>query len=506
MTDEKRSGSSPVTLSFSPDGGTTVTPGSSDEQLIDLDKTYQEVSNEKITESVEGAERYRAERLLDKALALHHKVAGAENFDPGLSRRNAILGGENFIITVRDKFIEFIKKIIGYVKKAVAWVINKIKGFFGWGKTEERIAFIETKSDALRSEILGTLNSLKITPSCYNVEHLFDSKPKGLTRIETMKYLKTKIAEPEEAVEALNKSMQLSAKLEKSIQRSIASLPESKKKISRYLDELRRKAKQQKITDSDVIQLKILFMEVTAKNMDIEQLRADVNTLYKEFYGIAISDEKSPGIERGRVELQRVKDITSAKISSVVASELHKKIAMVTNFVVNHQDRKLSGLPTDVTIIENMISLNDANFIQEISNIIGPNREGETVQDAYLKMCASMQQYSALMVDLANVMGDIKTQLSAFAMWKERADALLDAYIVEDLQRVNDLRNTFISEGANVPPHNFVIIPPEDATSTIKTIGHVAAEAVKYNVNNIGAAANNMLRQLGIDPGVIKNE
>jgi hypothetical protein len=252
MTDKK----DPVVTTYPLIGeGGKVVPGDQEEQLIDLDAAYKKTGETKTNELVEGLERYINQKILGKREMELAGVKGGENFDPLPSRRNAVLGGESFLTAVKDGFLKIIDFIIKFIKGAVNWVIERIKVLLGFSKTKAEIKACDDARSDMEKEVKSTLSGFGINPSFYSLDQLVESAPRGIDRVEMIKYLSAKSKNETEMAKALTGVIPDLTTLTRKLRDSSDSLTKRYKRFKVVLEDTRKKLAANRVGDADAYEL-----------------------------------------------------------------------------------------------------------------------------------------------------------------------------------------------------------------------------------------------------------
>lgn len=506
MTDQTRSGESPVSLVYSPGDGVVVDAGNPDEKLIDMDESYKTVEKENIGSLVDGVEQYRQHRVLDIVNARFAGLSGIENYDPLASRRNGVLGGENFLVTIRDGFIKFIKLIIEYITKAYNWLADKVKGFFGWGKTQKQIVDLENKSKDLRQDLATAMLKIQAGgPNLFSVSDFFEGKPKGLDRLETIKFIKGKSDDLEETVVSLNEALDISRQLQKLLNRKAELMSRDKKKLAKHFDAMRNDLKHNRATITTMQAFQQACSEITLDTLSLEDVNGLTVKLYQLLYGVTLPSKSAEKLDTIKGQLISVRKALDYRIDPKSSAILHQRIgALITEISNNPVDFTPLSYTNDVLKV--FVNMDDANTLNVYAAKVANNPSEETYyKNEYLNVSNRTKDFTALVDQIAVIFRDITLQLTTAIQWKQRVDALLNAYIANDVRMIANVYDALANEGVDLKSHKSVqlnIIPENQIGAEI---GAVINELVKHNINGLGQVADNILRQVGLNPGVIKN-
>ncbi len=502
MTDQlEQTGYSPVKAQGYPGDGGVVKVGDNT-QLVDLDVTYEETGGSTVSEAVSGIEQY-GKGMLSPAVGRALKLQGVASWDPMTSRRNAVVGGENFVLKLRDGFITFIKWIIDFVKKGVDWLLTRIKTFLGFRKTEERIRASEAMAENLKKEIIVKFEKLGAPPGRYSLDSLFESMPAGMDRLETIKYLRTRINGADETamVEKLSELYPLIQPVVKQINRDVSEMNRLGKQVSREIGDMRRTAKRNALASTDVQRFFIACNDVKVKAVDFEGLFKQLTNLASVFYGVNLEQGVAGQVGKAlRDTLNSHREVVSQNLNPQAVRNLYASTSALNKKIAEGNTSHIDMSNLDLGPVKDLISLSDAEFLKELSQAIN----NDTPSNIYLTMGDAVRQYVNYADSAVLILNDIAREIDNYARWHAQADAMLAVYATNDLVQIKEYMDQVKASGVNLyqdhngKPLKMVVLADAPSDSMIDAFRQAFQEGYKLDINGIRTAANNFARSVGL--------
>lgn len=495
MTDKK----DPVVTTYPLIGeGGKVVPGNQEEQLIDLDAAYKKTGETKTNELVEGLERYINQKILGKREMELAGVKGGENFDPLPSKRNAVLGGESFITAVKDGFLKIIDFIIKFIKGAVNWVIERIKVLLGFSKTKAEIKACEDARSDMEKEVKSTLSGFGINPSFYSLDQLVESAPRGIDRVEMIKYLSAKSKNETEMVKALTGVIPDLTTLTRKLRDSSDSLTKRYKRFKVVLDSTRKKLAANNVGDADGYELSKAIKDVMVISEDYGDVVASLSAVVSKLYGVNLDDSKilKEGFGVLRENIARNRAVATSKLNPEKLTGLYAEIGTLNNRIISESGNAFDLSHVDTKVLKEVVSLDDANFINNLSDVVG-NRQ--LIAD-YQAMAVSVRDFTAILESSSAICADISREIANFTKWKNNVDMYLAVAVTEDLKLI---ASTLIaSAGAGeydldkLGKSKPVVLPEP---GLVKKTGLITQEILDADLHGVTSAVNNFAKTAGLN-------
>lgn len=482
---------------------------SSNKQRVDLTEYYKETAQDDATMMVTGSEAL-AKGKFPKYVAAYFKLAGFESYDPFPSERNARAGQEGFFSTLRDGFKTFIENIIKYIRMAVDWVVDTVKGIFGFRKSSRINKAINDSLGDLKQEFVTTLSGLGFPATDYNLENFLQNLPPNQDRVAQLVLMKSKFETDQGAIDGLGEALpilqQCIAKLKASSDKVTHSQASLRATISKEYTKTRVRAGNPQLsvtaTDSPEVNRLIKACLEVSSGLDTTALAQLVSKLYEVLYKVNFSNE----------ELMNGFDAARKKIQEIVVTETVKlgkqDIPVILTSIQFLNMRYLEMLENDIDLskvnfknLGNVIDKTDADKIKEIS---GYYNHPQMLQ-IYQQMTVDVRNFSQFCYSVSQSLMVVERQIENLVSWYNRAHAFYYHGLLEDIDTLAKINLEARSAGhspdadKNGYPNfqNFVFIKDADAKTFAEKASAVSETIISNDLGGVKTTFNNFAKQAG---------
>ena len=475
-------------------------------QKIDLTEYYKETGQDNATVMVMGAEAFSLGRV-SREIALKLKLEGARNYDPFPSERNAVTGNEGFLSSVADGFKAFIEGIIKYIRMAIDWVVDTVKGIFGYRKSARITKAIDDKLDDMNVEFQKTLTGLGFPAKEYNVENFIGDLPAGKNRLTQVTLLKNKLVKDEDSIKNLTNALpifqQTVAKITKiSNQVSIAS-----KNLKRVISEEHKRTLVRahnfnlvEARESPEVNRVTKACAETSAALNIEEVAGSVQALYAILYKIDFTNEElSGGFAQVREKLQAT---IVAQATELNASNIAQTMADIQ--YLNKRYQEISDNEIDLSRVNwkeigTIVDKGDAAKIGDISRHF--NRP--VLITTYQQTTVDLRNFTNFCYSVSSELLKVQNQAAMLIEWHNRAQAYYVSGVVGDIDKCIKLCKEARAAGHSPlanrhgEPVGGVFIKEADAQTFMEKASADVNFIVESDIAGLKTTANNFSKQIG---------
>lgn len=471
-----------------------------DDQRIDLDEFFSTDEQTKVTSMVTGVEQFFATGRLSRQTAQLFNLANVSQMDPIASAANARLGGEGFISSIIDGFKKIIETIIKYIKMAITWISSTVKTLLGFQKTERQVKEIEKRCGDMHNEFVSLMRGLGFPEEYMDIEKFIGELPNNLSHADQVILLKNRLMSNEEAIKALIEATPLLIEATEVVVDASSRIT----KASAALHDTIRKAHHElkgKRTDGEgeLNRIGEKCAEVNvAINYDkmVGTMTKLVNALNKTEF---TEEELKNGFEKVRQTLNQtteavvVNNATHDKtIHRQLIADLNKRFAAL-------QESAPDLSKIDFQRFSDIVTRDDAEVIRELATQLNKPQSVAYYQETAQNV-NRFTSYCHLLIDYLN---KTRVQMNRLCQWYYRSQAMLDFYILGDLEsiiRANlDLQKQGLQPHAhpNGVPISVGYIQEADVQTLQEKISFVAGKVVGDDALGFKKSYETFLKQMG---------
>lgn len=473
----------------------TVEPGG----LVDLSEAYAEDGMSVVDEVVTGLEQYKATGKLSGSLG---KLLNL-NLEPGVTVLNGVMGAEGLFTMIKDGFLKFIETAISYIVQAYQWVKARIRVLLGFDKTQKQIERCEKYRDEMQDELETLFRALKVPPD-FDLAKLFEGRPAGLNRIETLTYVKGKLDTENESIERLGKAVPDILNIMNLLRNSSDKARKVNDGIRRTVDDVRRKLKADQLRGSDIMELNRQLGVAQIDTNDpklVEAFNAMVQTVYGiEPAGTAIQ----VSLERIRDQIKNQQGVSKKVLTPADVRVVSATAVILSRMIVDAKGDSFDLGHFDKLDIDKWLAMEDAEMIDAIATKWGMPK----VKEVYTTYAKNIKDYVSRLELTARTVNEVLKEAQLIIEWKNKADAMMGVYITQDMQKIQEaIKQLQANKGieadfadADGKPHKFVAVKYVDGKSVSEVVGLIAnkAEFSKIMPKAV-AAVNNFSQQAGLN-------
>lgn len=477
-------------------------------QLVDLDEFYAETEQDKADFMVQGSESFSLNHL-DRKLASILGIESYTQMDSYASERNARLGAEGFFSVVYEGFQSFIENIIKYIRMAIDWVANTVKGIFGFRKSDRIEKAIDSKLDNLKTEFEETLNGLGFPGGNYKLERFIGTLPNGVDRVGQLTVMKTKFETDKEAIEGLNASIplfqQTIAELTKNSNKAVKSFNDFKRMIQDEYQKTRvRKVKAEHVDFSqspEVARILKGCAETTASvsNSTVVPLVAELlASLYKVTFS---NDELTNGFADVRKRLDQMVQLESVKLSQGNVTQLMSSIQALNAHYANVADNSIDMSGVNLRQLGAAIDKSDADKVKAM----GDYYNAPMLVAEYQAVAVAVRNYTQFCQLVTRQLSLVGRQIDNLVRWHTRGYLWFYHALLDDLQKLRELNLEAKQQGHSpmmgpdgTPTIKFEFIDDADAKTFMEKFGGTSQEIIDKDIGNLKTIYNNLVKETGM--------
>lgn len=464
-------------------------------QLVDLDATYDELEGRKGSEMLNGLENYLDRGTLSRKNLEVVGISGCEAYEPMYSKLNAITGAESFLGSVAEGFKKFIKMIIEYINRGINWCVSRVRAMLGFEKTASRIKACEEQRSKVTEEISTALAKLGVNKSPEAFLSILDKAPKGSDKIEMLKFVKNKFDNEEQTVQRLERVIPLLEKLAEELRKSDSSILKEKMNTDKQIRACIQGVKRQTLTDMEVNSLTRSLADFASKALNLEPITKGMSKIITELTDIQFTNTEYMNDEllsiRKRIESQRA--FVTAKVDNKMRDTFYASVSNLSKLIVSTPAKALDLSGVDPARLKNFIRLDDAEAIEEIAAMSG-NRQLKLV---YTRCAGSVRDYVNILELALKFFNETQLEIDNLCKWKYRCDAFLAVAVTNDIKLMNEHLEASRKEGHNWAP-NGNWTPVVEELSLGSAPGVLLQMFMEMDVAGLKTRVNNFSRQVGL--------
>lgn len=477
-----------------------------DKQLVDLDEYYKTQDQDNATVMVQGAEELSTGKL-SKRVASIMKLKNLGEYDPFPSQRNARMGAEGFFSTIAEKFKEFIETIIRYIKMAVNWVVDSVKSFFGFKKSERENKVINDSLGDLKEEFVKVISGLGLDPNYYNVENFIGELPADKGRIPQMTILRSKFDSDEGSIKSLGEVLPI-------FQKCVAKLNQSSEKVVKVSNSLKkiindeynrtrvRQATSGPVASSESPEVNRIYkacLEVEVA-LDNQAIASEIKTLLEVLYKVDFSnDELLDGFDKVRKTLHETIQAHSVQVEKKNVSDLLSAINYVNDKYMAIKDNEIDLRGINWKEIGGIVDKNDAEKVAKIANFYN----FPAVLASYQKVCVQIRNYTNFCFSVAQALLKVEKQIDGLVNWFNRTQAYFHYCVLDDINALRaiilEARKKGLNPYADIHgyPMGMVFINETDARTVMEKLSVETGKAIEADIAGLKTTYNNFTKQIG---------
>lgn len=470
-------------------------------QRIDLTEYYQVSEQNNATVMVMGSEQLNL-GTFSKQVARHLKLQGVEKYDPFPSERNARMGAEGFFSAVYNGFKDFIEAIIKYIRMAIDWVVDMVKGIFGFRKSERITKAIDDELGNLKKEFEDTMISFGFNIAEYNVENFLGKLPAGQDRVAQIHLLKNRLDSDVDQIKKLDACVPLIQQINAKIQQAGDKVNNAQKRLKRViLDEYNRSRVRYKGgnhvdgANSSEVTVVLKAIQETSLALDTKEIAGLMQKLYKDLYSIEFANEE---LTHKFDQVQtRLKNEVQASTSVVRGVDVSATMTSIQALNVRYQ-----------SLVDSEIDISKVNW-KALGEIVDKS-DGEKLaaMSTYYGAPALLAAYQELSVDIRNFVQcaygiskevlRVEKQITSLVEWYGRIHAYYYAGVLGDAEGIAKVVDDAVKRGLSPIVEGRVFIKDADA----KTFGEKLTANVNFAIQNdiggVKTSLNNFTKQIGV--------
>lgn len=499
----KQLGNSAPTDSYIPGEG---------KQRVDLEEYYKETSQDEGTYMMQGFEQLSLRRL-SKTLARQLGLSGVESYDPFPSERNAVQGSEGLFSYIADKFKSMIEGIIKYIRMVIDWVVDTIKTFFGYRKSERITKAIDESLGDLHDQFADTMQGLGFPKSEYNLEKYLGELAPG----ENVKFqiilLKSKMEKDQDAITGLTEALPLlqqastkMIKVNSDVDRAVTRL---KKVIKEEYESARvRKSRGETLNafDSPEMVRVMTTINETRLALDTAGVTEIVQKLYSTLYKIEFTNEELiEGFDKVRNRLKTTLQSEKVKVIKQDAPGLLLGIELLKKRYMELADDKVNLDAVDWKALGKAIDKSDSDQIKMMSDFFtapGVPTDSKLLAE-YQRLSIEVRTFSQFCFSIAQSMLTVQRQAINLIDWHNRTYAYYYSGLLGDIDTmmavIKDAKaagHSPLHDSKGRPPP-MLFIKEADAQTFMEKLSSNLNLVVESDVAGVKASFNNFAKQIG---------
>lgn len=489
------------------DPTTDWTPGEGG-QLVDLDEMYATTDQTMGDYMVQGAESLKSKRL-DRSLAAILGIESYTRMDSYPSERNAILGAEGFFATVYEGFQTFIENIIKYIRMAIDWVADTIKGIFGFRKSQRIEKAINSKLDNMKSEFEQVLNGLGFPGANYRLENFIGTLPAGVDRFGQLTVMKSKFESDKDAIEGLNASLpifqQTIGELTKSSNKAVKAFADYKRLINDEYQKTRvRQVKNEPLTGGsspEVIRLMKGCAEVNqsfSANSIVPLVVELLNKLYKVNF---TNEELTQGFSKVRKDLDEMVKLETVKLSPGNITELMGSVQVLNAHYAKIADNSIDMSGVNLKQLGAAIDKTDADKMKAMATYY----QAANLITEYQFVATGVRDYTQFCQLVTRQLMLVSRQIDNLTRWHARGYAWYYYSLLNDMDQLRQLNIDARNHGANpmmgpdgTPLVKFEFIDDADSKTFLEKFGGTSQKVLDADIANLKTIYNSFVKESGI--------
>jgi hypothetical protein len=469
-------------------------------QRIDLTEFYETNDQESATVMVMGTEELRLGKLSRRTATLLG-LSGTESYDPFPSERNARMGTEGFFSTVVDGFKSFIEAIIKYIRMAIDWVVDLIRGFFGFRKSARITNEINNSLGDMKIEFAKTLNGLGFPGDVYSVEAYLGDLPPGRDRDAQLHLLRSKFANDSDQIQKLSESVPLLQQAMVKIKQISERVEKSQKGFKKTLAEEFTRTRVRHSTNNmgapfTEVNRILKAVEEATLSLDSSELVDLVSKLYNTLFDIKFTnDELTNGFSNTQKKLQESVKLEVVKLDKVNVGQTLENIQYLNTRYMEMVDNEIDISKVNWKAIGDTVSRSDAEKIQALSTYYSnPN-----ILSQYQKMSVQVRSFTQFCFFITSELKRVEKQIVDLVSWHQRTHAYYYAGFMNDLEKIQAIVIEAREKGKApiIGNDHMVFIKAADAQTFMEKLSANINFGLENDIGGLKTRINNFTKQTG---------
>lgn len=286
--------------------------------------------------------------------------------------------------------------------------------------------------------------------------------------------------------------------LTRKLRDSSDSLTKRYKRFKVVLEDTRKKLAANRVGDADAYELSKAIKDVMVISEDYGDVVASLSAVVSKLYGVNLDDSKilKEGFGVLRENIARNRAVATSKLNPEKLTGLYAEIGTLNNRIISESGNTFDLSHVDTKVLKEVVSLDDANFINNLSDVVG-NRQ--LIAD-YQAMAVSVRDFTAILESSSAICADISREIANFTKWKNNVDMYLAVAVTEDLKLI---ASTLIaSAGAGeydldkLGKSKPVVLPEP---GLVKKTGLITQEILDADLHGVTTAVNNFAKTAGLN-------
>lgn len=480
-----------------------------DGQLIDLDEVFEATDQGTKTAMVQGMEAMTLGKF-SREYAVKMGLKDPHRFDPFPSQRNSVIGAEGFFSTIYDGLKGFIEDIIKYIRMALNWVANTVKGIFGFRKSERIEKAIDESLDSLRQEFKTVLTGLGFPGHEYDLETFIGKLPNAVDRVGQLTLMRSKFETDKEAIKGLSDSLpllqQCVAKLTDSSNKAVKACDVFKKVIRDEYNRTRvRAAKGEHVEgiDSPEVNRVVVAANEVLRLLDATEIGNQVTGLLSALYKLEFDNEAlTDGFNKVRKQLDETIVTQAVKLTQVDLGDTLATIQALNARYVQISDNQIDMSGINLRALGEAIDKTDVEKVKALAEYYGVPHPVQYYQAVSL----GLRNYTNFCQMVSRQLLVVHRQINNLSRWYARAHMWYLHSLLEDLETLRKLNLEARADGhkpyANPEGYVFAdsmeMIPEADAKTFMEKFGGTSRQMFDENIGGLKTKYNNFVKQTGI--------
>lgn len=479
-----------------------------DKQLIDLDELYVETKQDHATAMVMGAEALSLGKM-SRQIAATLNLPNLQEYDPFPSQRNSVMGTEGFFTTLYEGFKNFIEGIIKYIRMALNWVADTVKGIFGFRKSERIEKAINTSLPSLQEEFKTTLSGLGFPAGEYNLEAFVGRLPENIGRIGQLNLMKSKFETDKEAIEGLAQAIpilqQCIAKLTEGSTKSVKTQQNFTKVIREEYTRTRvRDNKGERISGNDspeAIRVLTATQEVLAA-VNPQGIVTEVASLLSTLYKVNFTNEElTAGFSKVRKDLDANITTKMVTLTPVNIGAVMEQIQRMNTRYIEVADNQMDMSGINLKAMGEAIDKTDADKILMLAQFYNFPVIATCYQDA----AVAIRNYANFCQAVSRQLLIVERQIDNLTRWYARAHLWYMHGLLGDMEKLREL-NLEARAAGHAPKANALgdttiemeFIPEADVKTFMEKFATTSQTVIDEDIAGLRTKYNALVKQLGV--------
>lgn len=469
-------------------------------QRVDLTEYYQVSDQNNATVMVMGSEQLNL-GVFSKQVARHLKLQGVENYDPFPSERNARMGAEGFFSSVYENFKSFIETIIRYIRMAIDWVVDMVKGIFGFRKSERITKAIDDALPDLKKEFEDTLISFGFNIAEYNVENFLGKLPAGQDRVAQIHLLKNKLDSDVDQVKKLAACVPLIQQLNGKIKQATDKVTVAQKRLKKtILEEYNRTRVRINSgshatgeNSSEVVVVTKALHEIVL-TLSVDEITALMGKLYKDLYNLDFSNDELAN-KFDQVQ-NRLKAEVVASGSTVCGVDVSSTLLEIQRLNVRYQELVDSEVDISKVNWKALGEIVDKDDAEKIKTMATNYKSPQLLAD-YQFLSAMVRNFTQMCYSLNKEVLRVEKQIVSLVEWYGRIHAYYYSGVMGDIEGIDKAVAEARAKGLSPIISARVFIKDADAKTFAEKLTANVNFAIQNDIGGVKTSLNNFTKQIG---------